>query len=267
MNGQHNQIPTVKPILYGSVAALVTFAVAFGDAGIASGVKKVRLKASATEPVLVEFFAEVTTAFNAATTNVLTVGSDAASANQFMAAGDITEGTAGFYPATATPLKYRIVADTDVYVKYTQTGQVAQVETSSVVEDAPGTLTAGNATLTFTSALTGVLSIVVALATNDSQNTVATKFRAALNANATFAAYFIASGATNAVIMTALTAAANDSTLNLAYADTTSAGLTDSATSTNTTAGVAYATAGAALIYMRTTSLAPSPNNVLGALA
>ena len=71
---QHIQISTVKPILHGSVAALVTFAIAFGEVGIASGVKKVRLKASTTDPLLLEMWAEVTTAFDG-TTPALNVGS------------------------------------------------------------------------------------------------------------------------------------------------------------------------------------------------
>lgn len=259
---QHISVPS-SPILNGNVAALLTFAALFNTAGIADGVKVAQIRASTTHPVLLEFFAEVITAFNAASTNVLTVGSDAASGNQFLASGDITEATPGFYPASNANKKYRIEADTNIYLKYTQTGGVAQVETAVVVEDVPGTLTAGNATLTFTSALTGVLSIVVALTTNQTQDQVATAFRAALNANATFATYFVASGATNNVVMTAISQAANDGTLNLAYADTTSAGLTDDASSNNTTAGVAPATTGAAKIYLNVTPLFPTPSGQL----
>lgn len=121
---QHIQIPTVKPILFGAVAALAAFTVNFDDVGIASGVKKVRLKASPTEPLLLEVFAEVVTSFNAAITNVLTVGSDA-TANQFLAAADINEAVAGFYPAANANFKVRLVADTDFYIKYTQTGAPA----------------------------------------------------------------------------------------------------------------------------------------------
>jgi predicted secreted protein len=44
------------------------------------------------------------------------------------------------------------------------------------------------------------------------------------------------------IVITRKVAAANDATLNLAYADDTSGGITDDASSNNTTAGVALAT-------------------------
>lgn len=120
---QHLSVPS-SPILNGSVAALLNFDVDFNDTDIASGVKKATIRASATAPVLLEFSAEVITAFNAASTNVLTVGSDT-TANQFLGSGDITEGTPGFYPASNAKKSYRITADTDIYIKYTQSGTAA----------------------------------------------------------------------------------------------------------------------------------------------
>ena len=249
----HTSIPA-KEIIDGNVPSLLNFDVDFDSTDIASGVKEYTITASDDRPQLLEVWAEVITAFNAASTNVLTLGTSS-TATELLGAGAITEATPGFYPASNAKVMLRITADTGIWAKYTQTGSVAQVETAVVVEDVPGTLTAGNAALTFTSALTGVLSISCALATNDTQDQVATKFRAALNANTTFATYFTASGATNNVIMTALTAAANDATLNLAYADDTCAGLTDDATSNNTTAGVAPATTGKAKFYLRITPL------------
>lgn len=121
---QHISVPS-NPILNGSVAALLTFAALFNTANIANGVKVATIRASARHPVLLEVWAEVITAFNAATTNVLTFGTDAASANQILAAADITEGTPGFYPANAAVKFLRITADTDLYVKYTQSGTAA----------------------------------------------------------------------------------------------------------------------------------------------
>ena len=46
---------------------------------------------------------ELIAAFNAGTTNVLTLGVTSASANELLAAGDITEATVGYY-VPATPL-------------------------------------------------------------------------------------------------------------------------------------------------------------------
>jgi hypothetical protein len=121
---QHNEAPTVER-LYGNVASLLNFTVNFNDSGIASGVRKFRIAGTTARPVLLEVLSQVETVFNAATTNVLTLGTDAASANQILAAGDITEGTAGFYPATGFIAKQRITTTVDIYVKFTQTGTAA----------------------------------------------------------------------------------------------------------------------------------------------
>lgn len=255
-------ISTLIPALtriFGKVPVVKHYNLSWNTAGISDGVLLATLRASTVRPQLVEMFAEVVTAFNAGSGNILTVGSDAASGDQYIGASAITEGTPGFYPASNANVKFRIVANSPIYVKYAGGSGVAQVETAVVVEDTPGTLTAGNATLTVTTAIAGFvgspLDIVVALATNDTQDQVATKFRAALAANAQVAAHFTVGGATNAVILTARVVAANDTTLNIAYADTTSAGLVDDASSNNTTAGVAPATAGNANIYLRVTPL------------
>jgi len=114
---QHISIPST-PILNGNVAAMLTFAALFNTAGIAAGVKVATIRADAKNPVLLQFFAEVTTAFVTGT-HVLTVGSNAAAADQFLAAADITEGTVGFYPAANANKKFRIVADTDIFIKNT----------------------------------------------------------------------------------------------------------------------------------------------------
>ena len=120
----HSTLPTVKP-LQGSVPLYLNFTTNYNDTGIAAGVKLLRVNASTKKPVLLRVRAEVVTAFNAATTNVLTIGTDAASANQILGAADITEGTPGFYPSTGNIGYLRLIADTDVYVKYTQTGTAA----------------------------------------------------------------------------------------------------------------------------------------------
>lgn len=74
----------------------------------------------------------VAAAFNAATTNVLTVGTASGSDADIVAAGDVDETLAG------TAVIYRgcdvtISADTTVYVKYTQTGTAATAGAASIV--------------------------------------------------------------------------------------------------------------------------------------
>lgn len=104
-----------------------------------------------------------------------------------------------------------------------------------------GTVTqAGNVSVVLTAAgMTGSpITLSVAVALNDTASQVATKIRTALSANAVIAAFFTIGGTGANVLLTRTVSAANDATMNLAYANDTSTGLTDDATSTATTAGV-----------------------------
>ena len=115
-----------------------------------------------------------------------------------------------------------------------------QVETSTIVA-AAGATTAGNLNVTVTSALvTGspLLVPVALLLTDNTASLVATKVRAALTATAAITAHYTVGGTGADYSITTIEKAANDSTLNLAHANGTSAGITTSTTSTNTTAGV-----------------------------
>ena len=115
---------------------------------------------------------------------------------------------------------------------------VAQVETATLV----GTITtAGNVNVTVTAAgMTGSPKLIaVAVALSDTADLIAGKIRTALAADVDVSAKFAISGATTAVILTAKSNLANDTTLNVATADGTSIGVTASPTSANTTAGVA----------------------------
>jgi hypothetical protein len=113
---------------------------------------------------------------------------------------------------------------------------VAQVETAT----AAGTVTtAGDATVTVTSALFGADEVVaVPVALSDTANAIALAIRTALAANVVIAEHFTVSGATNKAILTAKVPAANDATLNIAIIDGTSVGVTTAASSADTTAGV-----------------------------
>ena len=115
---------------------------------------------------------------------------------------------------------------------------IQQVETAVVVVTV---VTVGNANFILAAdGMTGdPITTVVALANGDSADTVATKAAAAMNLDANITAMFkvVANGPN--IVITRLIAAANDGTLNLEYADVTSGGLTDDATSNDTTAGVA----------------------------
>jgi len=142
-----------------------------------------------------------------------------------------------------------IIQDGDTLTMNMSTGAVtgtvagtAQVETATIVA-AAGATTAGNLTVTVTSALvTGsplAISVPVTLADNTA-SLVAAAVRTTLGATAAITAHYTVggSGATYSLTTNATNNAANDSTLNLAHANGTCAGITTSTTSTNTTAGV-----------------------------
>lgn len=82
----------------GSDVTVHSFPVAYNTAGISSGLSSgIVIKASTDKPVHLEVSAVIVTAFNAATTNVLTVGTST-TATEILPAQAITEGTAGTYP-------------------------------------------------------------------------------------------------------------------------------------------------------------------------
>lgn len=115
---------------------------------------------------------------------------------------------------------------------------VQQVETATVA----GTITtAGNATVTVTAAgLTGSpKAFTIPVSLGDTPTITALRIREALAADDALTALFAVSGSGANVMLTRVIAAANDSALNIAIANGTSAGLTAAPTSTDTTAGQA----------------------------
>ena len=123
------------------------------------------------------------------------------------------------------------------------TGTVAgvlQVETATIVA-ASGATTAGNLTVTVTSPLvTGsplAISVPLTLAENTA-SLVAAEVRTVLAATTAVTDHYTVGGSAATYSLTALVKAPNDATLNLAHINDTSAGITTSATSANTTAGV-----------------------------
>lgn len=70
--------------------------------------------------LITRVIAEVVEAFNAATTNVLTVGTNA-EANDILAEGDVSEGAPGFYESATVRAK-RLSAPATVKVRYAYTG-------------------------------------------------------------------------------------------------------------------------------------------------
>lgn len=99
------------------------FTVNFNDVGIASGVNKQWLPAGA---VITDTSVYVGAAFNAGTTNVITVGLGG-SANTIVASGQVTPGSTGLTNAIAPTGNALgpLASDLQVNVTYTQTGTAA----------------------------------------------------------------------------------------------------------------------------------------------
>ena len=102
----------------------------YNDAGIAAGVYVATLPAGA---MLVYAAAKIITAFNAATTNVLQMGTTA-TGGEILANAVVLAGAAGFKTATSgTAFAGSFASDTDVYVSYTQSGAVATAGVADLV--------------------------------------------------------------------------------------------------------------------------------------
>lgn len=95
----------------------------YNDTGIANGVAFDNSLPQGA--FIVDVLCEVVTSFNAATTNVLTVGSKA-NLNEIIASGDVNEAAAGVTRVT-TGLGRSLAAAADFtpYAAYTQTGAAA----------------------------------------------------------------------------------------------------------------------------------------------
>jgi len=96
----------------------------FNDAGVATGVLVGTVPAGA---IIVDVKVQIATVFNAASTNVLTVGTTGTGTDLMTSAEAVagTQGqkTAAAYKATTASNPY--AADQDVFVAYTQTGTAA----------------------------------------------------------------------------------------------------------------------------------------------
>lgn len=108
------------------------FKVNFNDPGVATGNKKQTLPAGA---IITRTDVLVTTAFNAATTNVLSVGIEPTTFTNIVTTAQAVAGTAGLksnLPPTGTALG-PLAADSDVYALYTQTGTAATAGAAYVI--------------------------------------------------------------------------------------------------------------------------------------
>jgi hypothetical protein len=107
------------------------FSINFNDTGISSGVNKQWLPAGA---IITDTSVYVGAAFNAGTTNVITIGLGA-SANTIVASGQVSPGAVGLTNAivpTGNALG-PLASDLQVNVTYTQTGAAATAGSAVVM--------------------------------------------------------------------------------------------------------------------------------------
>jgi len=103
----------------------------FNDTGIGT-LNTVKVGTLPAGALITLMAARVNTVFNAVTTNVLTFGTDSATNANLAGAGDINEASATYQNIT-TGLGLAITADTDVFVRYTQTGTAATTGQADIV--------------------------------------------------------------------------------------------------------------------------------------
>jgi hypothetical protein len=98
----------------------------FADPGLAAGILIGTLPQNA---FIISQFLEIVQAFNAGTTNPISLGTVAAAYNNVMAATDNTPGTPGVYSPALAANKYgrglTQAGDTPIFLKYTPTGGAA----------------------------------------------------------------------------------------------------------------------------------------------
>lgn len=116
-----NTAQGARDISYGVVQA-ITRTVNFDTLGIGTA-DTVKVGTLPTGAQVLESVVRVTAAFNAVTTNVLTVGS-AGSNNNFVSASDVDETTIGTTIVVAAA-DLAFSADTPIYARYTQSGTAA----------------------------------------------------------------------------------------------------------------------------------------------
>lgn len=106
----------------------IRFRVEFNTPGIASGVQFGAIPAGS---VIHSCRVNVSTAFNAATTNVLTVGTTATGTEIATSAQTVAGTIGGKSPTNGDGV--RVAADTGIFASYTQTGAAATAGVADVV--------------------------------------------------------------------------------------------------------------------------------------
>lgn len=106
----------------------LTLDTVYNTASIGTGVSMGTVPA---DSIILPHHVEITTAYNAGTTNVLEVGT-AGTANKYVAAGDVDETTIAF-TANITTGCITETSATEIFIKFTETGTAATAGASTVI--------------------------------------------------------------------------------------------------------------------------------------
>lgn len=107
--------------------------VTYSDASIDAGTLRMPAALPAGS-IITQVIVDVVTAFNAGTTNVLTVGTQSGTANDIVTAGDVNEGAAGVNNVTTSAaIGYIGSSAIDLFIKYAQTGTAATAGAAHIV--------------------------------------------------------------------------------------------------------------------------------------
>lgn len=106
-------------------------AINFNDANVASAIQIGTLPQNA---FILDVDVDIETAFNAATTNVLTLGTTAANANEIVAAADVSEsGAVDTNVGRARGSSLTRAGDVGIWAKFTQTGTAATTGKAHII--------------------------------------------------------------------------------------------------------------------------------------
>lgn len=94
----------------------------YNDTGVSTGVYMGTLPSGAQ---VLDVIANVRTAFNAGSGNSLSIGVTSTAYTDILATADVTLATTGGYRGSILAAADRMASDSDVYIRYTQTGSTA----------------------------------------------------------------------------------------------------------------------------------------------
>lgn len=112
------------------VVNYISKTIAYNTPGVATA-DTVKVGTIPSGTTLLGCLVNITTAFNAATTNVIIVG-NASDDDAYVAAGDVTEGSTGATLVTRA-MGNKPSSDTTIYVQYDQTGTAATAGAADII--------------------------------------------------------------------------------------------------------------------------------------